>query len=476
MTLQELINSVLADGTVSAQEGQDVMSRALMLGASAEDLSAMSGISVDEINSFIAANNLQGNLAPAGSEYDLYTPPVAAPSPINPPTVNTPPPVTPQTTSLPPIENLGNTFQGNFGNNPGGLGFQDLDPIVGGADSVQRTAIPELLKPFIAQGVDSSQGALTSLTQLLARDNALTSPFNSLQNQSQQMALDYALDPNGYLAQSQGALSEIADSTDIVNMFNEGRDLLKNPLGLQGLQNFSAFDAFNPTAQNTLEQTAAGNFLYGNPGFDAAVNASIAQASPYIKSQFALQGGSGGLSGGLSDAAIAEATANVFAREFGNERNRQIGAANSLNNFGLAANQQNLGALGSLVGAQQNAGNSMVNAANQDRSRQLAALGMLPQYGLLNSDIVGQVGGARQAQEERTKLGQIQAMQSLLSNSFGQINPNSLFGNINSVQQSSNPLLGAIGGALGGNEVGSIFGAAGGPWGAAIGGLLGALG
>lgn len=389
------------------------------------------------------------------------------PSPVNPP-VNTP--------TLPPLENLGNTFADNFGNNPGALGFSDLNPLVSGADNVTQTAIPEFLKPFLAQGVDSSQGALTSLTQLLARDNALTSPFNSLQEQAQQQALGVASGAGGFLPAAQNTLMEIADSGDIMEIFNKGRSLLENPMGLSGLNDFASGGFGNPTAMNTLESTARGDFLFGSPAFDEAVQASIRATRPNIQSGFALQGGQGAVGSGLAQAAIQEAASDAFARQFGAERDRMLGASGSLNNFDLNSNAQRLGALNSMVGAQQNAGGVLTGMANADRSRQFQAAQLLPQFGLLGSQITGGVGDARQSQEERTKLGQVQAMQNLLNSSFGQINPNSLFGNINSVQTSSNPLLGAIGGALGGNEVGSLFGGAGGMIGAGIGGLLGAFG
>lgn len=469
MTLQELINSVLADGTVSASEGQDVMSRALMLGASAEDISAMSGIPVSEINEFISANNLQGNLAAEGSEFDLFTPP--APPPVTPAPVTPVPVSQPTNTTLPPIENLGNTFANNFGNNPGALGFSDLNPSVTGADNVTQVAIPELLKPMLAQGVDSSQGALTSLTQLLARDNALTSPFNSLQEQAQQQALNFAGGAGGFLPAAQDTLMEFADSGDIMEIFNKSRSLLENPMGLSGLNDFASGGFGNPIANNTLEATARGDFLFGSPAFDEAVQASIRATRPNIQSGFALQGGQGAVGSGLAQAAIQEAASDAFARQFGAERDRMLGASGSLNNFNLNSNAQRLGALNSMIGAQQNAGGILSQVANADRSRQLQATQLLPQFGLLGSQITGGVGDARQQQEERTKLGQVQAMQNLLNSSFGQINPNSLFGNINSVQTSSNGAAGALGGAMQGAQMGSMFG----PWGTAIGAIGGGL-
>lgn len=416
MTLQELIQQAFADGTVSASEGQSVLNAA---NGDLSLISNVSGLPISEISQFIANNNIS---SPPIQQQPTQGSPVDG-------------------LSLPPIENLGNTFEGNFGNNPGALGFSDLNPLVTSAENTVQTAIPEFLKPFLAQSVDASQGAMTSLTQLLARDNALTSPFNNLQNQSQQMVLDVAQGEGGFIPQAQSVLSEIADGSDIFDTFNQGSDLLTNSSG-----------------RSALQQTADGDFLFGNPGFDAAVQAAIAQAMPHIGSNIALQGGAGALSGSAKDTALVEAATNAFAREFGNERNRQIGAANSL------------------VGADQFAGNTLANIANADRTRQFAAASQLPQVGLLGSELIGSVGDARQAQEERTKLGQANAMQQLLSSAFGNVNPNALFGNINSVQSNSNTAGGILGGALAGAELGGMFPGIGKGLGAIGGGLLGAFG
>lgn len=99
-TLQDLIAQALdpnspGGASVTPEEGQDVLSRGMMLGASAEDLSAISGIPVSEINAYIQANGLRGNLAQAGSAEDTYTPTANNP-PVNTPAAQ-PPPVTQQT-------------------------------------------------------------------------------------------------------------------------------------------------------------------------------------------------------------------------------------------------------------------------------------------------------------------------------------------------------------------------------------------
>jgi hypothetical protein len=67
-------------------------------------------------------------------------------------------------------------------------------------------------------------------------------------------------------------------------------------------------------------------------------------------------------------------------------------------------------------------------------------------------------------------------MQNLLTGSFGAINPNSLFGNIQSVTTNQNRGLSGLGGALAGAQLGTMVPGLGPGVGALAGGLLGAFG
>ena len=425
----------------------------------------------------------------------------ATPSNLQAPVVTTPTPLyTPN--------DLGSNF---FGNNPGALGFNDLNPIVTGAENTQQTAIPEFLKPFLASSADYSQGALDSLGQMLTQNNATTAPFNELQQEYQQRAVNLARGEGGYIQDAQEVLREVADGSDVTGLFERAQNLMEAPDVLNSLQAFGAESPINSsvtdqltsiatdapmlngTAVNALESTASGDYLYGGDGFNAAVDASIRKAMPNIKSNMALQGGAGALSGGLADAAIAEVTADAFARQYGQERANQLSAANQLNNFGLSGTSQRLGAAGllgdlslggrsmqqsalnSALGGFQNAGNTYSNIANQERGRQITAATQLPQVGLLGANILGDIGNMQQAQDQNQRTGNINAMQQLLNSAYGNINPNSLFGNISSVQQNENTGLKALGGAMAGNSLAGSLGI-GGPWGAIGGGLLGAFG
>lgn len=120
---------------------------------------------------------------------------------------------------------------------------------------------------------------------------------------------------------------------------------------------------FIPTAQDALLSTARGDFLAGGPGFDEAVQASIRAAQPNILSSFGRAGR--GVSG-LGQAAIQRSASDAFANLF-----------------------------------------------NQERSRQLNAASSLPSIGLAGSNILSNVGGARQAQAQRERLGPVEAQERL---------------------------------------------------------------
>lgn len=88
-----------------------------------------------------------------------------------------------------------------------------------------------------------------------------------------------------------------------------------------------------PEAQEMLRQTAAGEFLYGGPGFERALQAAQAQILPEIQSRYA-RGGQFGSA--LSRIGEAKAIADVFAGQYGQERQRQLQAAGMIPALGAA--------------------------------------------------------------------------------------------------------------------------------------------
>src|SRR5690606_9906587 len=64
-----------------------------------------------------------------------------------------------------------------------------------------------------------------------------------------------------------------------------------------------------PMAQKALQDSAAGSHMYGTPGFDEAVQASIRAAQPVIASTFS-NAGSGGLKSGLAQIGMQQAASD----------------------------------------------------------------------------------------------------------------------------------------------------------------------
>ena len=117
----------------------------------------------------------------------------------------------------------------NFNNNPGALGFSDLNPIVTGAENTTQTAIPEFLKPILADAANAQQGALRSYVDLLTQDNARCHLSIKNQNMSLAMAADLARnDPNNFLGTTQNVLQEAARGDEVMPLFQRGREFLES--------------------------------------------------------------------------------------------------------------------------------------------------------------------------------------------------------------------------------------------------------
>jgi hypothetical protein len=248
----------------------------------------------------------------------------------------------------------------------------------------QSVQIPEFLRPFVEQQAQTGAGALGNLQSQLGGAGAaeLVSPFNA----DQQAAFGMARQATG----QGGAI---------------------------------------PTALNALQQTAAGDFLFGGQGFNAAVDAAMRQAQPHILSTF---GGSGRGTGGLAQTAMSQAATDAFARQFGQERQNQLNAAQAIP--GVAA-----GGVGLLSG----------------------------------------IGGQQQQLAQQQLMAPLTAQQMLLSAAGGGVPLGALFG------QSTTPpggsslaggLTGGLGGALTGAQIGSVVPGIGTGIGAIGGGILGGLG
>jgi len=80
----------------------------------------------------------------------------------------------------------------------------------------------------------------------------------------------------------------------------------------------------NRAAQNNIQSTLNGDYLYGGPGFNAAFDAAARKINPMVDSNFARAGRSGS---GLADVAKTQALSDAFASQYGQERNNQMQAA-----------------------------------------------------------------------------------------------------------------------------------------------------
>lgn len=77
------------------------------------------------------------------------------------------------------------------------------------------------------------------------------------------------------------------------------------------------------SANRNLNSTLRGDFLYGNPGFNASIDAAARRIIPQVQSSFEK---SGRTASGLQDQAIAQAIADPFALQYGQERENQLKA------------------------------------------------------------------------------------------------------------------------------------------------------
>lgn len=340
----------------------------------------------------------------------------------------------------------------------------------------QQSVPPAYLQPFLNESVNYSRGALGALGDTLSRPNALISPFNPNQLESQAAAANIARGAGGYLDQANNVLSEVADGSDIEQLFNRGQNLMENGAGRQQLGQFQTQNAGNQIGINALQGTAAGDNLYGGAGFNAAIDASMRRAMPQIASTFS-RAGSGGLKSGLAQTAIEQAHADAFAGQYGQERSNQLNASNSLNSLALGNRGFQQDAASRLLGADQQAGNTQLQLANADRGRQVNAAQLLPQFGLMGSDILGSVGQQQQNQDTAQRQAGVDQYQKLMEYSFGNFNPTSLMGSSSSQPVYQNRGAGLLGGAITGagfgQGIGDLFGNE--KAGAAIGGIAGGL-
>lgn len=416
-----------------------------------------------------------------------------------------------------------------------------------------RVDVPSWLEPLARQQAGVGRSALSRLSQLTRGD--LTAGFTPDQLQAFDMARNVAMGEGGFLPTAQNALFGAAQGSGLSRFVNpaalaaltgsaQGQGLdsflptatlealtqaaqgggipsgVTDFLGQSMAQSGVPVEAFDATGQivsgqllpqqtlDTLTRTAQGDFLMGGEGFDEAVSAAVRAAQPQILSTFG-RGGAGAATGGLAQAAIGQAASDAFARQFAQERQNQLSAANALGSLGLSEASQRLagagqladmglagqaqqlqaaGLLGTLGPNQQiqaagllgdfasqerarqlGSAGQLAGLSDAERQRQLAAAQALPGIGLFGSDILSRIGGMQQAQSQQELMAPIMAQQQLLSAMGGGVPLGALLGSTQTQPMQSNTFGNILGGAATGFQ---MFG----PWGALGGGILGALG
>lgn len=214
---------------------------------------------------------------------------------------------------------------------------------------------------------------LESLRSTLGSGSLPGSSINTLTAAQGQAAPDAAARLSGVSGNVDSFLP--ASSRDTLGLLSGGSNL--NPVGTDEFGRVVEGEVIPGVSREALESTARGDFLFGGDGFDAAVDAAIRAARPGIVSTFG-RAGAGGATGGLAQAAVGRSAVDAFARQFGEERGRQLSAADRLGEFGLADRSQRLDAAGRVadVGLSNNA-QSLDDARNR-----AAAAGTLGEFGL----------------------------------------------------------------------------------------------
>lgn len=261
------------------------------------------------------------------------------------------------------------------------------------ASSKTKAVIPEHLRPFVDQVINTSGDALGAASAAASGDQF--ADLNPDQLAALQSARDVAGGAGGFLPTAQKTALDAAKGGGVGNFLPP--ELVAQLQSGGGGTNVGG--GIGDPSRDALEATARGDFLHGGEGFNAAVEAAQRQAQPGILSAFG-GAGAGGASSGLAQAAIGRSAVDAFASQFGQERKNQLDAAGRLGGFGLERRGQDIGARsGDLDRSAEGAG-LLAGLGGDERDRQLQAARELPGLGLLDSKILGDVGSQLQGQAQ----------------------------------------------------------------------------
>jgi len=247
---------------------------------------------------------------------------------------------------------------------------------------------PPWLQSFLEQATGTASSGLAGLQRLISGGD-LVAGFDPLQQQGQQAAIDVAGGAGGFLPTAEQFFLEGAQGKDLSSFLPP--EVLASLTGTATGQT-GAMNRIDPAALQALRESASGAHLYGGEGFDRAVQAATNAATPAIRSVFGSS--AGGLSGIGARHAVGQSASDAVASQYGNERERQLRAAGLLADVGVGdANRST------------DAGRFVAGLGDAERSRSFDAARMLPEIGLLRSNILRGVGGERQdlAQQMRDR-------------------------------------------------------------------------
>lgn len=431
----------------------------------------------------------------------------------------------------------------------------------GSSKNKSRVSVPAYLRPLVEQGASTGARTLRTLDNMLntTPDN-LVAGFTAPQQVAQLLGIQRALDDDGLFSTAQntilgaargaspssfidnealdtlssmqsGGLDYLPDSV-MRSLSGGGREiggtnLLESLAGsaippetrarlaaggdLRGMEALTGLQGggLDPTAMDALERTAAGDFLYGGDGFNAAIEAAVRAAQPGIISTFG-RAGPGAATGALAQAAIGQAGIDAFASQFGQERQRQLGAAQTLADLGLTQTGQQADIASTIAGldlsgrqldanmaetlaqlgladTQQQAGigqalagidldlldselagattlaglsdsqqgrslsaaNLLADIGRTERGNQLDAATLLPSIGTADLDLLNAIGSDQQQLEQAFLTAPINAQLQILGAALGGLPISSLLGSNNRTDSWSRQIAGSVSGGSG---------------------------
>lgn len=296
-----------------------------------------------------------------------------------------------------------------MGSISGGNSYADTK---GKSQSQSTVNMPDWLQPFVQQSTGTASSALQRLQQLSGQDTVADLTDEQLAGLDAMRGLVgsdfYTTAQNTFMNAAQGQGTGFMDPALVRQLSGEDFDLNSFVNQMRDATGFTN----NQIAQDALERTAAGDYLYGGDAFDAALQASINSALPQVASAF---GGSvGGVGSGLASTAVNQAALDAFASQYGQERARQLGAAESLQNAGISDRAAYMNAANNQMNRNLAGQEILAGISDSERQRQMAAAAALPDIGMLDANTQMQIGEYLQNQQQNEMNAPLQNQLQLL--------------------------------------------------------------